>query len=307
MSLDSAKDCTNFALDRADEASDGTSKFQASMSGILSEIWRALYMEEAWLGLRAYPPQAFITQPASKSLLLTTTANSTAAQVSAAPTGLGGVAVSIVNWWIMPTGKTYYLRVAAHNAGSTNLTLDTVAPETLAAVGCAIAQLEYALVVGTGVLADALWAEGNGFDGAFVPIRTEEELKLEHPGIPQQSWPPTLAARITPLVIRLSHWDITPHRVEVPYNREVTDPGPTDDVALAIPSYLRPALSEGMLALLYEMKKDDRRALADARYDRWIAKARIYEGRLKTGGGDESNQRRGEPYGEGAGRRTPYA
>ena len=302
MPLDSAKDVVDFVLSRADELSNGTSAFQASMANILSEVWRELFMEEPWLGLRAYPPQAFITQPAAKALLLTTTANTVAATLNAAPTGLGGTAVSIKNWWIMPTGKTYYLRVAAHDAGSKALTLDTVALETLAAVACAIAQLEYALVAGTGVLADAVWAEGSGFDGAFVPIRSEEELKRAHPGIPQQSWPPSLAARITPLVIRFSHWDVTPHRVEVPYNQELAEPAVDSMAALGLPSYLRPALVEGMLAILYEMKKDDRRAVAAARYDRWISKAKEYEMSLRIGQGDQSNTRRNEPYGD-----SPYS
>ena len=306
MPLDSAREVTNAALDRADEATDTTSRFEASLPAMLAEVWRGLYMEQSWLGLRAYPPQAFITQPASKSLLLTTTANSKAATLNAAPTGLGGGSVSIENWWIMPTGKTYFLRVATHGAGAKALTLDTVAPETLAAVACAIAQLEYSLIAGTGILADAIWAEGNGFDGAFVPVRSEEELKLAYPGIPQQSWPPDLAARITPLVIRFSHWDITPHRIEIPYNREVADPAPTDATTLALPSYLRPALMEGMLALLYEMKGDSRRPLADARYQRWVSKAKDYEVALKVGQGDQSNQRRNEPYGERS-RTGPYS
>lgn len=307
MALDTAKQISDWVLNRADEFSDGTSAFQSSMQNILTEVWRQLYLEEPWLGLRAYPPQAFVTQPASKTLLLTTTANLATASLNAAPTGLGGAAVSIANWWIMPTGKTYYLRVAAHAAGALTATLDTVAPETLAAVGCVIAQLEYSLVAQTGVLADALWAEGNGFDGAFVPIRSEEELKLAFPGIPQQDWPPSVAARITPRVIRFSHYDLTAHRVEIPYNQELDDPDVAGGTELPIPRHLRLALAEGMLAILYEMKGDVRRPLADARYQRWVAKAKDYEMALKIGRGDQSQQRRSEPYGDGSRRSAPYA
>ena len=301
MALDSPAECVSAALARVDENTDGTSSFQSSLQYLFTEIWRQLWIEYPWMGLRAYPPQAFITQPGTKTLRLTTAANSPAASLDAAPTGLGGAQVSIKNWWIMPISKTYFLRAAAHTAGAKTLTLDTVAPETLAAAACSIAQLEYPLVAGTGILADALWAEGNGFDGAPVPVRSEEELKLAYPGIPQQSWPPSLAARITPLVIRFSHWDITPHRVEIPYNQELADPDVGSTTALGLPPYLRPALVEGVLALLYEMKGDSRRPLADARYARWISKAIDYELRLKIGGGDHSHRRRGESYGEGAG------
>lgn len=291
-------DITNFCLDRADEKYDGSSRFQSMIGNLLIEAWREIYTEHPFLGLLGYPPQAQVLPAALTALKLSVVAPGVgkAGVLSGIPLGVDGQPVSIQNWWALvassPSGQTYYMRVTAHASGSVNVTLDAV-PEVLANQTVALAQMELTLASGTGVLANGLWTSGGGVEQAYVHLHGEEELLREYPGLPQQSWPPDMAARVSMTTLRLSHWDIKPHRVEIPYFQELDDPAAG---ALAIPRHLIIPLAEKTLALLYEAKGDIRQKLADARYAAWISKAKGYEHLLKTGLGVEGQRRRNEPY-----------
>ena len=292
--LNTFNDLLEYVLGRGDEPVDATSDYDAEVRVAIVEKHRELVTLFPWLGLTVYPPQAFRTPAAITTLTLTvaTAGAAVAGTLSAAPSG----SISVANWWIIPDSKTYIMRITSHVADATAITID-VAPETLAA-GSAVtlAQMEFALVSTTGLLVDGLWTDGGGAETEFVPVIAEDELKGLYPGRPSRSWPPARAARIDATRIRLSHYDTTAHRVEVPYLQEPTDP--SGSTTLTLPSYLRPALANAALAALYEMKSDSRRALADARFDRAISRAKEYETLLRTGLGRESGANRNAPYGE---------
>lgn len=296
MALLSADDVIAYVLRRGDENAAGA--FAAFMPNLLIEAWRELWTEHPFLGLLAYPPHAQGVPAAITTLTLTATAGGTAGTLSGIPTGIGGGNVSVAGWWALiassPSGETYYIRVTAHTAGLTAVTLDAVI-EDLAAQSVVLAKMELALPSDFGVPANGLWAGGAGAT-IFVPLRTEEKILEDFPGLPQQSWPPAQCARVGMTTLRLSHYDILPHRVEIPYFRELADPSGSG--ALGIPTFLIPAFSEKALAILYEMKGDTRRTLADARYGNQITKARGYENLLRVGVGERGRNRRNEPYGD---------
>lgn len=298
MALLSADDVIAYVLRRADENSTGTSPFAAFMANLLIEAWRELWGEHPYLGLLASPPHAQGIPAAITTLTLTATAGTTAGTLSGIPTGIGGGNVSVAGWWVLiassPSGETYYIRVTAHTAGLTAVTLDAV-PETLAVQKVVLAKMELSLPSDFGVPANGLWATGAG-STLFVPLRPEDSLLADFPGLPQRSWPPNQCSRVGMTTLRLSHYDTLAHRVEIPYFRELADPSGSG--ALGIPVYLIPAFAEKALSLLYEMKGDARRQLADARYGTLIAKARGYENLLRTGVGERGRNRRNAPYGD---------
>lgn len=282
-----------YALTFADEKPDATSRFYTRVRDFLiPEAWVGLWMTYPFLGLLAYPPQAQILPAALIDLTLTAAPGvGVVGVLSAAPSG----AQVIKNWWVIitssPSGQSYVMRITDHAASSANVTLDAV-PEQLTNQVVTLAQMELTLATDTGVLADGIWTSGGGVEMQLVKLHDEESVKTEYPGLPQESWPPDRAARVGMTTVRLSHYDRKPHRIEIPYYRELADP----TGALAIPKYLVPALAEKALALTLQAKGDGRQRTADARYADWISKAKDYEHLLRVGHGSQGQQRRDPPY-----------
>lgn len=273
MALDSWSDIKSYVLFRGDEPTDGSSDYDTQVENAIIEAWREIYPRAPWLDLVKDPPGVFVTSDDVTNRTLTIAAAGT----SVAGTLSSSIATSISGFKIRPTGESYILRVTAHVAGATAITLDA-APETLSAVACTIYQDEYDLASDLGAFVDGLWV-----DGRLVTLRSEEWLKAHWPDPPSGATYPVNFARLGRRKIRLSHYPTSVVRGEYPYTYDPGDPSGSAD--LAIPAYLRPALAEKALAVLYNMKMDRRESTADQRAERMIASAIAYDERRRFGTG----------------------
>lgn len=288
MALNTFAALRAYVLSRGDEQSDDTDgDFYDITTDLAAQVQRDIIVRHPWLDLRADPPGAFVLTADITSLTLT---------VASTGTGVSGTlsatyASSLAGYKVRPTGKQWIARITDHTAGTDTVTLDAV-PETLAANATTIFKDEYDLASDLGVFVDGLRDQ----DGHFIRLVSEEELNRDHPDPPGAGSVPTEFCRLTRTKVRLSHYPTAVRRIEYAYLAEIDDPSGSG--TLTLPPYLRPALAEGMLALLYEMKLDRRQQNAEQRYEFLIERAVAYETRRVQGLGLRSNQMRQGPYGE---------
>lgn len=274
MGFDTAADIKRICLDRADEATDGSSDFATMFDEIFVEVWRDLVVRHPWLCLIKDPPGALLTTAAITSVTITVAAAgaNVAATLSAVQTS------SLVGLKIAPSGANYFMRVTAHAAPSANITVDA-APEVLSASACAIYQDEYTLAADLGVFVDGLWTPEKGDP---VPLWPEERLKtdLGH-GAAVPGYPPLAFARLTTTKIRLSSYPTAVRRLEYPYAYEPTPPVTSSTATLVLAPSLRATLAAGCLGLLYKEKLDRRYQVTAQSYERRIQRQCEYETRQR--------------------------
>ena len=287
MALDSYNGIKAAALGRAGEETDGTSDFDDRCDDAIIEVWREIITRQPWLGLTKHPPGVFVTAAPITTLTLTvvTAGTGVARTLSAAPAG----SVSILGRKVRPSGVSWIARITAHNAGETDVTLDA-APAILAASACTIFQDEYTLASDLGLFVDGLWTQ----DGHFIELVDEERFKTEYADPPDSGYPARWFCRLTRTKIRLSTYPTAVKRHEYPYTYEPATP--SGSATLAIDAHLRPALLQGVLAILYNVKGDNREKEAATRYEKYLELGATYERRLKTGLGQRSQYVMSGPY-----------
>ena len=273
--LVSFSDVKNRVLSRANEEVDGTSDWDADAGTAVVAAHRRLVGFYPWMALEKYPPGVVLVPAAVTDLLITTTAGQTSAT-------FGGPAASYAtsrkDWKIIPTGKDYPIRVTAHTAAATALTVDA-APETLAAVACTVYQDEVDLPSDFMFFLNCAWTNG----GEPIRVRGDEQTRVDYPDQAGTSWPPVQAVRIGKTKLRFSSYPDARKRVEIPYTFDPGDPSGTgtmsiDDhlrvvlVELARPEVLRhkkaeaeaqriELLAQGMLARAADRDRQLRRSL----------------------------------------------
>lgn len=287
MPLDSFNDLLRHVLSRAGEETDSTSDFDTDAREAGIEAWRDFTTRHPWLGLRREPPGSLLTVAPITAPTITILAAGTSVTGTLSATQ----SVSLVGRKLRPGGaRQWVARITAHAAGTAALTLDAV-PETLAAgTALTIFQDEVDLASDLGVFVDGLWTQS----GDFIALKGEEWMRASYPDPPDQGWPAKYFARIGKRRVRFSTYPSAVERVEYPYCYEPADPSGAS--ALAIDAYLRPALAELWLALVFQFKGDRRQGQAEARAETKIRRAITYEGRLLTGLGQLSAEMEAAPY-----------
>ena len=286
MALDSFTDVKNAALRRAYEEDDGTSDWDADATDAMVEIWRELWQAYPWQDLVSDPPGAFVTTDDRTTLTLTIAAAGTAVAGTLSAT----VAESLVGFKIKPSGVQWAARITAHTAATDAITLDAAPVAITAGTACVIFKDEYTLASDLGVFVDGLWRE----DGLFIPLRSEEELKMTYPGAPPAG-DPAMFCRLTRRKIRFSHYPTSVKRLEYPYCYEPADP--SGATTLVIGAHLRPVYLHGVLAEILNMKLDKRAGEERKRFEQGIEKAVVYESRRRTGLGQIARRMRAPAYG----------
>ena len=288
MALDSFTAILAHILERAiEDSTDATGDFYTLAQDAIIEVWRDHTTRIQTLELVKDPAGAFVTVAPITTLTLTIAA----AGESVAGTLSATHASSLTGYKIKPTSKNWIVRITAHAAGAAAVTLDAV-PEALAA-GSAITiyKDEYDLASDLGVFVDGLW----GQDGGFVSLVSEETLRRDWPDPPQSADTASGFCRLTRRKIRLSHYPASVRRYEYPYQYEPDDPAGA--TTLVIGAHMRPALAEGALAVLLDMKFDRRADRTKVRAEQLLAAVEIYERRRRMGFGTVGNQRYRGAYG----------
>lgn len=284
MGLDTFDSLVQNVLSRADEIDAGgtaaDSPFFGLMDEAVAEVHRDLITRYPFLDLLADPPGAFVTTDDITTTTLTIAATGTAV----AGTLSVGPASSIIGRKIRPSGVTWIVRVTAHVASATAVTLDAVPATIAAGTACVIFQDEYDLASDLGTFVDGLWSQS----GNFVRLVSLETLLTHYPDPPGGATTAAMFARLTKRKIRLSQYPNAIRRYEYPYLAELADPSGSG--TLSLPSHLRPVLAEGTLALLFQMKGDKRQGEAATRYEAGIERAIAYEHRRRLGWGQLSQQ-----------------
>ncbi len=248
--LTSFADIKNSALNRANEAQDGTSDWDASAATAVTAAHRRLVALYPWICLEKYPPAAVLVPAMITDLTITTTAGLAAATWGGAA---ASYAASLKNYKIIPSNVDYVLRVLTHTAAVAALTVDA-APETLAAVACVVYLDEVDLPSDFNLFVNAAWTNG----GVPIRIRSDESSRNDYPPSASPSWPPVEAVRVGPTKLRFSSVPDAKKRVEIPYTY---DPGdPTGAAALAIDGPLRSLLVDLALPEVLRLKKAEAEA-----------------------------------------------
>jgi hypothetical protein len=290
MGLETFDDLVQTILGRADEIDAGgtasSSPFYGLMDETVAEVHRDLVTRHPWLDIAADPPGAFVTTDD----ITTTTLTIAAAGVAVAGTLSAAPSASITGRKIRPSGVNWIARITAHTAGQTGVTLDAVPAAIAAGTACVIFQDEYEFASDLGVFMNGLWDQA----GHFVPLVGLETLVAAYPDPPGAATTAACFARLTKRKIRLAQYPNSVRRYEYPYLAELSDPSGAG--TLSLPSHLRPALAEGALALLWQMKGDKRQAEAVTRYEQAIERAIAYDTRRRLGWGQLSQQTRQGGY-----------
>ncbi len=280
--FDSFNDIVADVLERMDEATDGTSDWDAAVRRAVVRAFHFLHNAHPFWWTEVTPPGVFLTVAPITNLTITVAASGT----SAAATLSSAVTPDLVGRKITPTGKDYSMRITVHGGSSAAITLDA-APEVLAAGSeCTIFQDEYDLVSTLGMFVDGLWTGR----GDFVELKSEDYIRQNFPDPPNSSWPPECFTRLTKRRIRLSSYPDRVARIEYPYTQIPADPSGATD--LVIDQNFRWVLADGGLYFGHLFKSDKRAEAAKAQFEQGIGQAITYHTKLKlglTGSGQEPN------------------
>ena len=290
MGLDTYDDLVALVLARAGEIDAGgtasDSPFYGFMDEFVAEAHRDIITRHPFLDL--VTQGVFVTTDDITTLTLTVAATGT----SAAATLSASQSTDLTGRKVKPSGKNWIARIEAHSAPSASITLDAAPATVTAGTACVIFQDEDTLASDLGIFADGLWDQA----GDFVPLVSQERLVSLYPDPPSAGRTAEAFARLTRRKIRLSHYPNSVRRYEYPYIAEISDPSGSS--TLSLPAYLRPILAEGVLALLYERKQDNRRTEAQQRFEVGIERAIVYDTKRRVGFGVLSAPSRQGAYGD---------
>lgn len=251
-------------LSRANEETDGTSDWDADAGTAVVAAHRRLIGLYPWMALEKYPPGVVLVPAAITDLLITTTAGQTGATFGGAA---ASYAATRLHYKIIPTGKDYLIRVTAHTAGATALTVDA-APETLAAVACFVYLDEVDLPSDFNLFVNLAWTNG----GEPIRVIGDEKVRADYPGSASTSWPPARAVRIGKTKVRFSSVPDARKRVEIPYTFDPGDPSGSSE--MSIDDHLRVVLVEMALPEVLRLKKAEQEARAvEVLAERMMARA----------------------------------
>jgi len=260
----------------ADMAATGDD-FDTEAGNVLTLAYNDMQNRHPFFWALATRPGTLLTKAQITTLTITVAAAGSAAAgtLSAAPGG----SISILDYKIRPSGKTWITRVTAHTAGNTAVTLDAV-PEALAAgTATIIYKDEEDLASDFGYWDHGLWNE----DGSFIEVWDLERLLGTYPDPPSAGWPPQAVALIATRKIRFSTYPTAIKRLEYPYI--ITEANISGSGALRVPQHLRWVVAMGGVYYAFLMKSDKRAGLFKQEFERGIETAIAFDRRVRAGMG----------------------
>jgi hypothetical protein len=275
------------ALERAGQASDGTSDVDALAGRQIVRAAHEIENEHAFLFLRASPPYAFATV-APLEVTVAVTNGSTAIMFAVAPTPtVAGRELLLDDW-----GEAY--RIATHNAAAQAATLDVAFQgETNAAATGKVVQREYDLTPPLGLrhIVEMVVSE----QGCLVEPLDERKMREEYPDPPSGIWPPRHYARIGETRIRFNGYPLHARRLEVAHTVLAPDID-GENAAILIPANWRYVIADGANFWILQRLNDSRSDASGILFAGGREKMIADDARKRTGVAGSSRVRSG-PYG----------
>lgn len=278
MALIYTSDLKAYVLDEGDEPTDGSSDYDQNVITWLDSgykgIWSGTFelapeVHYPWWWLWSPMPGVITLNPNINNDVVTITQQTNAGVLGLVPQDVSGNNISIQGWYIKILGSLDVFRVSVHQAGSTNITLDSIFTGPTGTVQYNAFQLEYALPSNLLYIVSPMRAYQTGREQ--VEIVSKHALETLFPLTQITFGIPNMAALIAEQILRFSHYvgsgqTVTPF-VRVDFDYLVIPPdltGAANEQPL-LPAHYRRILTDYALYRLYKAKNDDRAEDAGSR------------------------------------------